>query len=181
MQPISLLESTVALATTGEKNAMHWLYQNYSKSMYNTCLRIVKDHHDAEDIIQESFIMALKKLGQLKNRNHFPAWLKKIVINQSLKHLKGRINWFEIENEADEMIDEAAPTAISSIPMNAINEAITRLPNGSRQVFVLFLLEDYSHKEIAESLNISESTSKSQYHRAKKLLQIELKRYRYVG
>lgn len=159
----------VADAINGEHYAFRQLYEQYSTLMFNISIRMVGARDEAEDIVQESFISAFRNLGQLKDKGSFGAWLRRIVVNECIKR-SGRTMQFG-ELPADDQTPETGPSDwISQDNYEQLHEAIKGLPSGCRQVFLLYASEEYSHREIAALLNISESTSKSQYARAKKLL-----------
>ncbi len=157
-------------ACTGDTDAQAWLYQQYSKAMFNICIRMTGNRNDAEDILQDAFIQAFMKLHQLKDAQLFGGWLKKIVVNECIRHSKKSFNWETWEDERNNQYVNDETEWWKTINFNIIHQEIKSLPDGCRQVFNLFVVEDFSHKEIAEQLNISESTSKSQYHRARQLL-----------
>lgn len=158
----------------GDGDAQNKLYMLYSKAMFNTCLRITNNYDDAEDVLQEAFVSAFKNLLSFRSDSSFGAWLKRIVINKAINHVKKKhleVSEFDIERHdltihQDEQIDYNENT----FEVNRIREAMKNLPEGYRLVFSLYLLEGYDHQEIAGILGISESTSKSQYNRAKKKL-----------
>ncbi len=170
----------------GEQKAQFQLYKLYYKAMYNTSYRIVNDRMEAEDIMQEAFLKAFDKIETYSGRVSFGAWLKRIVINHSLDELKkkkldfesvdsydrpGEVRGEEPEEEEKEgQDDENQITA----QIGQIRETINELPEGYRIVLSLYLLEGYDHEEIAEILNLSSSTSRSQYTRAKQKLKAEL-------
>ena len=136
--------------------------------MYCVAMRFVKNAADAEDITQEAFIRAFQKIGQFEGNVAFGAWLKRIVINNSLDAIKKRRMLFEELNEdyaglayQEEAIDEE----LLSQQMERIREGIENLPDGYRVILSLHLLEGYDHEEIAEILEISSSTSRSQFFR----------------
>lgn len=150
----------------GVRESQYQLYKLYYKSMYNTSMRIIGNKEDAEDVMQEAFLSAFKKLDTYKGEVSFGAWLKKIVINRSLDHLKKKKVFFEEINE--KVIDEQSPVMeIREINMPKIKKAIGQLPEGYRVVLSLYLLEGYDHDEISEILGISNSSSRSQLLRAK--------------
>lgn len=167
-----LIERCLRGDTLGYKG----LYVRYSKAMYNTCLRMLNNVAEAEDVLQESFIEAFKNLERFEHRTSFGGWLKQICINRSINQLKKRkIDWVDMEktslhDQADEKeIDE---TEIA-MQVDSVKKAIMKLPDGYRTVLNLYLLEGYDHEEIAEILNVAESTTRTQYMRAKqKLLQL---------
>lgn len=165
----------------GEVKAQFMLYKQYSKAMYNIAIRFLNNKMDAEDILQESFLTAFEKLPELTKDNAFGSWLKRIVINNCITHL--RHNKFEFADLEDhtslEYTDDGDPEL--NIDPALVHTAIKELPAGGRTILVLHALEGYKHREIADMLNVSESTSKSQYKRALDLLFINLKKKIYVS
>ena len=150
--------------------------------MYNVALRIVGDEEDAQDALQEAFVRAFDKLHTYSGVSTFGAWLKRIVINQALtlvKQRKGDVRW---DDSMPEPMEESVPwPEESELSMAHVKQAVKQLPDGFRTVFSLYLLEGYDHREIAEILEITESTSKSQLNRAKKKVVEILKGYRMYG
>jgi len=154
----------------GNREAQFRLYKLYYKSMYNTSLRIVGNENDAEDIMQESFLSAFRKIDTYAGKVSFGSWLKKIVINRSLDYLKKRkIIFEEVE---DHLISEAEDPVMEprEVDIQKIREALLKLPEGYRVVFSLYFLEGYDHEEIAGILKISTGSSRSQLLRAKRKL-----------
>jgi len=131
---------------------------------------------DAEDIIQESFVKAFNNLNTFRGESSFGAWLKRIVINQSITFLRKRkLEFSDIDHL--HIVDESdSENHFPEIDPGKIHETIKTLPEKARVVLNLYLLEEYKHKEIAEMLGINESTSKSQYQRARLLLKEKLKK-----
>jgi len=150
--------------------------------MYNISYRITNDPDDAADVLQEAFLSAYRNMGSFKGEASIGAWLKKIVVNASINHIKKRrilyepIEYHEAEGEETGMRDEDI-----ILELDRVKEAIQQLPDGFRAVFSLYLLEGYDHGEVAEILGITESTSKSQYNRAKKRLKEILKERIYIN
>lgn len=173
-QEHNILIDAVKKARMGDRNAGALIYQHFSKAMFNLCIRMTGNREDAEDVLQEAFVIALKKLDQLKNDNLFAGWLKKIVVSECCKLNKKRFSWTEFTSSEEEEKQEEDSTWLDAVCSRRMHEAIKALPEGCRQVFNLFAVEDYSHKQVAEYLNISESTSKSQYQRARQLLKEHL-------
>ena len=132
------------------------------------------NRHDAEDILQEFFVSAFRKIGQLRDESIFGGWLRRIAINLCLRYLRSQIVYKPIADEPDPVEEDVEEGCLQSISFANIQQAITSLPVKCRVVFVLVSMEDYSHQEVANALNISVSTSKSQYHRGKQLLKIKL-------
>lgn len=175
LERVDINVKLVERARQGDQQAMYRLYKTHVQAMYNTSIRIVVNQYEAEDIIQESFLSAFKSLDSFKGESTFGVWLKRIVTNKSLNVLRQRkLNYTELDNlhiSYEESEDEDFPEVTPEI----IHEAIKTLPEKARVVLNLYLLEGYMHKEIAEMLDISESTSKSQYQRARRLLQEKIK------
>ena len=154
-----------------ESEAQFEIYRLYYKAMYNTSLRIVQDPVEAEDIMQESFLSAFQKINMYSGSVSFGAWLKKIVVNRSLDSLKKKKMFFEEYGEGMVELSESEDEGQDiSARAEEIRDAIMMLPDGFRVVLSLYLLEGYDHEEIGEILNISSSTSRSQYTRARKKL-----------
>jgi RNA polymerase sigma factor (sigma-70 family) len=144
--------------------------------MFNICLRILGDQEMAEDVLQEAFVSAFQNLKSYQGKASFGAWLKKIVVNKAISVLRKNRLEIVLMDEQPDVIDEAGINEEELVlKVERVREAIQKLPNGFRVVFSLYLLEGYDHKEIAEILDITESTSKSQYNRAKKKLKEILK------
>ena len=160
----------------GDRRAQFEIYRLYFKSMYNTSLRIVRDPREAEDIMQESFLSAFIKINTYSGKVSFGAWLKKIVINNSLDALKKKkLFTQEFDEDLPEKAaqEEEADTDLTRVRIEDIMEAVHELPDGYRVVLSLKLFEGYDHDEIAEILGLSSSSSRSQFTRAKqKLLRI---------
>jgi len=170
----------LARCRNGEVKAQIILYRQFSKAMYNIAMRFLNNKMDAEDILQESFVSAFNKLGDLSCDNAFGSWLKRIVINNCITHMKGkRIEYADID-DYHHYADESENDPLDIDP-ELIHNAIKQLPDGGRTILVLHSLEGYKHREIAEMLGISESTSKSQYRRALDLLSVNLKNKIYVN
>jgi RNA polymerase sigma factor (sigma-70 family) len=157
----------------GKNDAFKQLYELYNEAMFTICLRMLNNREDAEDVLQESFISAFKNLHQYSGKASFGSWLKRIVINACIAVIKKRND--HLIPLADRDLPEEPMQEEEEITygIETIKLAIGQLADGYRLIISLYLFEDHSHKMIAEKLNISESTSKSQYSRARKRL-IEL-------
>lgn len=155
----------------GERIAQRQLYDYYAAKLMAVSLRYSKTRAEAEDILQESFIKVFKNLGKLRDRSNIGAWMKRIVINTAINHHRGKLYLFPMVdvNKINKSYGEAV--ALSEYRLDELLEMIRELPSGCQLIFNLFAIEGFGHKEIAEKLNISEGTSKSQYSRAKMLLQ----------
>ena len=153
----------------GDVRAQYQLYSLYSKAMYNICVRMTNQIEEAEDMLQESFSYAFSKLGSFRFESSFGAWLKRIVVNTCINHLKKRkVDLVYTEQNNDPIPeDDYVDYQEIKFQVKGVMKAMERLPEGYRVVFSLYLMEGYDHKEISEILGISESTSKSQFLRAK--------------
>lgn len=167
--------SFVKKAIKGDLSAQALLYQQYAKAMFNICIRMTGKKEDAEDILHDSFILAFKKLHQLRDEKTFGGWLKMIVVNECIRVSKKRVVWSD-EAEIPSDLTYHDENWMGGITLEKIHEEVKKLPEGCRQVFNLFAIEDMPHKQIAEMLQISESTSKTQYLRAKRLLRERLQK-----
>lgn len=125
---------------------------------------------DAEDIIQESFVEAFRKLETFRYESSFGAWIKRIVVNKSINYLKlNRIKTHSMEEHSFHIAEEEI-VVHEEVDIQKVRKAIAELPDGFKQILTLYLIEGYDHVEIGEIMGIATSTSKSQYHRAKKKL-----------
>lgn len=140
--------------------------------MYNIGYRIVNDQDEAEDVLQEAFISAFNSLDNYRGDSTFGAWLKRIVINKAINQLNKRKLDRMPEDETFDVKEEEEVDVLEGFPFTVekVRDAIEKLPDGYRSVLSLYLMEGYDHGEIAEILRITESTSKSQFNRAKKKL-----------
>jgi len=172
----------LARCREGDRKAQFEVYQLYAKAMLNTSLRIIQQQAEAEDVLQEAFIAAFSTMDKWEGRSTFGAWLKRIVVNKSIDALQKRKVRLVSMDEADmnghdsDHDDDYSP----KWNIEEIMAAVESLPNGYRIVFSLYLLEGYDHAEIAQILGISESGSKTQFHRAKRKIRKILTEKSYV-
>jgi len=153
---------------SGNSRAQFRLYNLYSKAMYNLAYRILNSREDAEDILQEAFVECFRSLNTFRFESTFGAWLKKIVVNKCINQLKKKkIDITLCETLPPVRIDEEEEVTYDT---SKIFKGIETLPDGYRVILTLYLLEGYDHSEISQILGITESTSKSQYSRAKEKL-----------
>jgi len=153
----------------GDKKAQFEIYRLYYKSMYNSSLRIVGIPEEAEDIMQESFLTAFRKLKTYSGDVSFGAWLKKIVINRSLDVLRKRKVIFEELHAELPVVSEPEPE-VDTITMEEVKSAIDMLSDGYRTILSLILLEGYDHEEVSEILGVKNVTSRTQFSRARQRL-----------
>ncbi len=152
----------------GNRLAQYTLYNQYSKAMYNLAYRMMNNKEDAEDMLQDAFTDAFTKLNTFRHESTFGAWLKTILINKCINQLrKKKVEIFTEDIPENLNVNYDENDFSFSGDIQKVFKAIEKLPGGYRIVFTLYLLEGYDHTEIGDILGISESTSKTQYHRAK--------------
>ena len=153
-----------------KRDAQKRLYDTYAPAMYPLCCRYMKNATEAEDVLVMAFTKILDKIDQYKGQGSFEGWVRRIVINEALAHLRSQRQMFVVTE-----LEEAEVT--ETVSMNDhlheedLLEMVRQLPAGYRSVFNMYAIDGYSHKEIAEQLGISENTSKSQLSRARVFLQ----------
>jgi len=155
-----------------DRKAQQALYDKYSRRMMAVCLRYVKDTEDARDLLQEGFVKLFMNIHTYTGDGLFDGWVRKIFVNCALERLRHQDvlrNAEDIDNT--DYADIPDESTVSQLSADEIMTYVRSLPDGFRTVFNMFAIEGYSHKEIGEKLNITESTSRSQYMRARKLLQ----------
>ncbi|MDR3250042.1 MAG: sigma-70 family RNA polymerase sigma factor [Tannerella sp.] len=156
----------------GDRRAQKALYDRFSRRMMAVCLRYVKDSEDSRDLLQEGFVKVYTNICKFTGEGSFDGWVRKIFVNCALEFLRRNdilANSDCIDDrEYEDLPDE---TTLSQISAEDIMTCVRSLPDGFRVVFNMFAIEGYSHKEIGKILNIKESTSRSQYIRARKALQ----------
>lgn len=147
------------------------LFNRYAGKMMTVCLRYARHRAEAEDLLQDAFIKVFDNLKQFEGKGSFEGWIRRIVVNTALKSVAKQA--FQRESIGIEGMVEAAvdPSVLSSMTEDELMNLIAKLPDGYRTVFNLFVLEDYSHREISKVLGIEESTSRSQLVKARNMLQ----------
>lgn len=160
----------------GDRLAQKELYDTYSRRMMGVCLRYVNDRETARDLLQDGFVKVFTSIGSYTGVGSFEGWMRKIFVNCALEYFR-RSDVLRESIDLDRTAELTNPdsSVVSKMSANELMELIRELPVGFRTVFNLFAIEGYSHKEIGELLNITESTSRSQYTRAKQLLQRKIK------
>ena len=149
------------------------LYERYCRKMLVVCLRYSKTTAEAEDIVQEAFIKIFQGIKDFRQESKLETWITRIMVNTALNAQRKKLYLYPMV-DVTEMVLPEEEMSISGINFNQLLEMIQALPQGCQVVFNLFAIEGYSHKEIGELLGISEGTSKSQFARAKSLLQARL-------
>jgi RNA polymerase sigma-70 factor (ECF subfamily) len=160
-----------------QPDAQRQLYERYKVPMYRLCLRYAASATEAEDILQDGFIKVFSDLHQFRGDGPLGAWIRQVVLRTALQYLRQRIKNINIVSDVylpDTPDDLPLPT--DTPDAKQLIHLIQQLPDGYRTVFNLFVIEEYSHKEIANTLGISESTSKSQLYKAKAMLRRNLEK-----
>jgi RNA polymerase sigma-70 factor (ECF subfamily) len=155
----------------GDERQKYQLYKLYSKAMFNVCYRMMNNREEAEDALQEAFTHAFMKLDSYRYESVFGAWLKRIVINTCINAKNKRkveLTFFEDLHRFDAPEKTDNNDEMVQLTVQGISKAMEKLPEGGRVIFSLYLFEGYDHGEIAQILKITESTSKSQFMRAKR-------------
>lgn len=169
------------LAARRDHAAMKAIYDRYVEYLAAACARYVGDENDRKDVLQEAFIKIFTSLDKFEFRGEgsFKAWMVRIAVNEALRFLKRSMSnsFIEYDDKLPDVADEPEPE-VDGIPDDVINELILSLPPGYRMVFNLYVFERKSHKEIAKLLGIGESSSASQFSRAKALLSKRIKEYK---
>ena len=158
----------------GDIKAQYSLYKLFSKSLYNVAMRFMNNKMDADEVVQDTFITAFNKITDFEGKGAFGQWLKKIAINNCISVLRKRKIHFDDIDQIN-LSDDPVDAVDDSVDPKFVHQAIRELPDKARIVLNLYALEGYKHKEISKILGISESTSKTQYKRAKQILLVKLK------
>ena len=166
---INIHQELIDACKKGDRSAQFKIYKLYYKAMYNTSLRIVNDTTEAEDIMQDSFLDAFRRLSSYTGEGTFGSWLKRIVINNSLDSLRKEKEIVSLEEEEVDFSEELPDYNEDDIQAQVleVKAAISELPEDYRVVLSLFLLEGYDHEEISEILKISNNLSRTRFVRAK--------------
>jgi RNA polymerase sigma factor (sigma-70 family) len=158
---------------TGTRAFQKALYDRYCRKMLVVCLRYSKTTAEAEDIVQEGFVKIFQGIKDFRKEAKLETWITRVMINTALNVHRKKLYLYPMVDVADIVLQQEE-MSISGIHVSQLLEMIQSLPHGCQIVFNLFAIEGYSHKEIADMLSISEGTSKSQFARARSLLQAKL-------
>lgn len=163
-------------AVSGEEPAIQMLYEKHQRHWFRLCLRYGKNRDEAQDIMQEGLVAVFRDLKQFDSkRGEFKSWSNRVMVNAALRYLK-KHQWqqnFE-DLELAESEPDLSENALGKLSAKELTQVIQKLPSGYRIVFNMYVIEGYTHQEIAKELNISIGTSKSQLSKAKKLLRQKL-------
>jgi len=158
-----------------DPKAQELLYKRFSGRMYGVCLRFARNTLEADDILQEGFIKVFSFLKDFRHDGSLEGWIRRTIVNTAINYYNSKQNeWSETSIKMAESYQSVSEEILDKISTNDLLNLIHELPEGYRLVFNLYIIEGYNHKEIAEMLNISENTSKSQLSRARTALQQRL-------
>lgn len=156
----------------GNRKAQHAFYESYKIPMFKLCRMYIKDIHLAEDLLQDGFIKIFRAIESFdEEKGNLVGWMRKIMTNTCLMHLRKQKKQFEVvelKTVISDLTVSFDDTKLSSLSFKEIYEILHDLPDGYRSVFILYFIEGLSHAEIADVLNITENTSKSQLFKSKK-------------
>jgi len=166
-------------AVLTNRHAQQKLFETYASKMLSVCRQYIKDLQFAEDVMISGFVKVFKHISSFKNEGSFEGWIRKIMIRECISHL--RKQRFVVYDDSVFESDIISISQSSDLDVAHIQLLIDALPDGYKAVFILYTVEGYKHKEIANMLSITESTSKSQLFKARKLLQGKLKQQKIIG
>ena len=160
----------------GDQHAFRLLYGKYNKLFFLTCIRYLKNKETAQDLLQDAFVKIYKDIDSYDpNKGSFKNWGQRVVINTCLMKMRKKDILRDFEDIMDiSKVQRVKSSAISNLSLQELLDLVNKLPKGYRTIFNLYVIDGYSHKEIATMLDISESTSKTQLMKSKKLLQKNL-------
>ncbi|SDQ29370.1 RNA polymerase sigma factor [Flagellimonas zhangzhouensis] len=157
----------------GDQQAQKLLYEKFAPKMLGVCRQYVKDLHYAEDVMVTGFIKVFNNLSSFGFKGSFEGWIRTIMVRESISHLRKK-QFVVYDEDAIDVHHEHPTHQDSVLDMEYVQHLIDALPEGYKAVFLLYAIEGFGHKEIAEMLDISEGTSKSQLFKARKMLQENL-------
>jgi RNA polymerase sigma factor (sigma-70 family) len=164
-------EDIIAGCTEGRRDCQKALYDRFASKMFSLCLRYAPDYHTAEDLLQEGFVKIYYNIYKYNGSGSFEGWMKRVFINHAIEQLRKADRYFAADDIAN--IPESTTSGneiVGKLALDDLMKLVQALPTGYRTVFNLYALEGFSHKEIAEMLEITDGTSKSQLARAKGML-----------
>ena len=161
----------------GRREAQQQLYNLFSSKMFGVCLRYAKDHHNAEDLLQDGFVKVFKNISKFRGEGSFEGWMRRIFVNTAIEqYRKGNHLYPVLDSEMPE-VHHVDNKALENLAVRDLLDMVNKLSPGYRTVFNLYVIEGFSHKEIAEMLKVTEGTSKSQLARARYILQEMIYKY----
>jgi len=171
------LEELILKCKKQDIKAQGELYKKFSGILFSVCLKYSPNYHEAEDSLQDAFITIFKRIEQFKGKGSFEGWMKRVTVNTVLqKYRKQKV--FNLTNE--EQLEEEVVVEVedNSVPLDYLLKMVQELPDRYRLVFTMYVLDNYSHKEISELVGISVGTSKSNLARARGILKTKVEEHR---
>ena len=165
------LEHIIQGCIDGDRSQQEKLYQMFASKMYGVCLRYSKNPEQAKDILQDGFVKVFEKIGQFRNEGSFEGWLRRLMINTALERFRKQRQVVSLDVLPDVAEMEDAEDDEVAFSMDELLSYIQMLPERYRMVFNLYVMEEMTHKEVAEMMGITEGTSKSDLSRARVILQ----------
>jgi len=169
---INIDSQLIKQSIKNDRNSQKLIYDKYAPKMLNLCRYYIKDLQQAEEVMLNGFFNVFTKLTQYSNKGSFEGWIRTIMVRESISYLRKR--QFVVDDDAMALNEQISPTHEGLLDVEYVQHLIDELPEGYKAVFLLNTMEGYGHKEIAEMLEISEGTSKSQLFKARKMLQENL-------
>lgn len=160
----------------GDQKFQYMLYKKFSPTMLAVCRRYTNSIEDAEDVLQDGFIKVFNNLDKYRRDGSLEGWVRRIMVNTALNQYRSNLKTlYQLDiDELQHVIEDARPSNFDNLNLNVLLKMIESLPDGYKLIFNLYEIEGYAHKEIAEMLNISINTSKSQLLKARRVLQKKL-------
>ncbi|MCB0457019.1 MAG: sigma-70 family RNA polymerase sigma factor [Flavobacteriaceae bacterium] len=169
------LEELITRCKQQDVKAQEALYREYSGVLFGICLKYSPNRTEAEDNLQDAFITIFKRMEQFEGKGSFEGWMKRITVNTVLQKYRKK-KTFDISNE-QQIEDVEVEVEADAVPLDYLLKIVQELPERYRLVFNLYVMDGYSHKEIAEMLGISDGTSKSNLARARMILKTKVESY----
>ena len=183
MKVITLFKNESQLiekAKQGHRGAQKHLYEKHAPKMVSVCRQYIKDIQYAEDVMLDGFFKVFKNLENFRAEGSFEGWIRRIMVREAISFLRKK-NLLSFSDDMSAEASEIVNTIESDMEVTHLQAMIDALPEGYKAVFVLYAVEGYKHQEIAEMLNVTEGTSKSQLFKARKMLQEQLRTQKQNG
>ena len=171
------LEQTIMEAKRNSQKAQYQLYKTFAPKMLSVCRLYISDLHHAEDVMSTAFVKVFKNLNRYENKGSFEGWIRRIMVTTAIDFLRQQKH-LEFSTDSFDQYEEVEMPGLTEGSVEELQQLIDQLPEGYKLVFTMHVIEDYSHKIIAKTLNITEATSRSQLFKAKRLLKTKLQTLR---
>ncbi len=169
-------QELIAACKEGKKFAQEQFFKINANKMFAVCLRYTNTREDAEDVLQEGFIKVFKNLNKFEAKGSLEGWVRRIFVNTAIEHYRKNAKWQYAEDAQNVVLDSGDISILHKLKADDLLQLVSKLPLGYRTVFNMFAIEGFAHQEIAKTLNISESTSKTQLFKARAALQQMIKK-----